>query len=84
MRGEAVVANQRLMALAIFALADHIEGSSGYRFVPSTFAQLPSPAAVGSLACVSDSTVNIWGSVIAGGGGFTVLAFYDGSNWTVR
>jgi predicted phage tail protein len=37
----------------------------------------------GSLAVVTDSTVNTWGSTIAGGGTHTVLAFCDGTNWTV-
>jgi hypothetical protein len=32
---------------------------------------------------VTDSTVNTWGAVVAGGGGFTVGAFFNGTNWTV-
>lgn len=37
----------------------------------------------GSTASVSDSTTNTWGAVIAGGGSFHVLAYCDGTNWTV-
>jgi hypothetical protein len=66
---------------------------------PRTFDKLPLPskppvlgaggqqtdldATWGSIAVVTDSTVNTWGSVIAGGGGNVVLAFNDGTNWTV-
>jgi hypothetical protein len=82
MRGDALVARQRLMAQAVYALADHIEQATGYALVPVTFANLPA-VAPGLIACVSNSTVNAWGSVIAGGGSFTVLAFCNGTNWTV-
>ena len=47
------------------------------------FGNLPSPATAGAIAYVTDSTVNTWGSVVAGGGGNKVLAFYNGTNWTV-
>jgi hypothetical protein len=49
----------------------------------STFANLPYPFAVGQIAVVTDSTVNTWGSTIAGSGVHTVLAWSNGSNWTV-
>ena len=82
MRGDAIVNRQRLMAQAVFAIADHIEKATGYCFDPVTFANLP-PSYTGSVACISDSTVNTWGSIIAGGGTFTVLAFYNGTSWKV-
>jgi|SRR6516165_4491016 hypothetical protein len=50
--------------------------------LPVTVATLPTPVA-GMLIVVTDSTVNTWGSVITGGGAFTVGAFYNGTNWTV-
>lgn len=83
MRGDALIARQRMMAQAVFALADHINQATGYAFVPTPLANLPSPITAGSIACISDSTVNTWGSVIAGGGTHTVMAFYNGTNWTV-
>lgn len=46
------------------------------------FASLPT-AAVTMLAVVTDSNTTIWGATIAGGGANTVLAFYNGANWTV-
>jgi hypothetical protein len=82
MRGDALINRQRLMAQAVFALADHIENATGYALTPITFASLPGNVG-GMIACIKDSTVNSWGSVIAGGGSFTVLAFCNGSHWTV-
>lgn len=85
MRGDMLVNRQRLMAQAVFALADHIEQSTGYNLKPLRFTDLPTGAALptGALACINDSTANTWGSIVAGGGGFTVLAFFNGTNWTV-
>lgn len=83
MRLESLVGNQLLMAQAVFAMAEHISASSGYQLTPVTFAKLP-VAQFGMIACISDSTVNTWNAIIAGGGGFGVLAFYDGTNWVVR
>ena len=49
---------------------------------PTTWAQLSAPA-LGMLACITDSSTNVMGAVIAGGGIYKVLAFYNGTNWTV-
>ena len=84
MRGDALVNRQHLMAQAIFALADHITQSNGYALTPIVFAKLPTPPATGMIACVNDSTVSAWGSVIVGGGTNTVFAFYNGTNWVVK
>ena len=53
--------------------------------VPQAFASLPAAAAgnFGTLAVVNNSTVNTFGATIAGGGANKVLAFSDGTNWTV-
>lgn len=48
-----------------------------------TFANLPASPAAGMFAYVTDSTVNTWGSTIAGGGTNKVLGWYNGTNWTV-
>ena len=50
--------------------------------VPLPFANLPQPV-LGQVAVVTDSTVNTWGAVVSGGGAFTVLAWWTGSQWTV-
>lgn len=84
MRTEALVANQLLMAQAIFAMAEHVSGSTGYHLMPTPFDELPADPKPGMLACVSDSTVTAWGTVIAGGGSNTVLAFFDGTSWVVK
>lgn len=52
------------------------------RLVPTAFASLPT-ATEGMVAAVTDSNTNTWGATIAGGGANNVLAFYNGSNWTV-
>jgi hypothetical protein len=44
---------------------------------------LPGSPVEGMLAGVTDSTTNTWGATITGGGSNHVLAYYDGTNWTV-
>ena len=83
MRLGTLIGNQLLMAQAIFALAEHVDGATGSFLAPVSFDELPSPFRAGMVSCISDSTVNTWGSVIAGNGTFTVLGFYNGANWTV-
>lgn len=54
--------------------------------LPVTFSQLSSctSSIEGSQVPITDSTVNTWGTAITIGGGSThVLAYCDGSNWTV-
>jgi hypothetical protein len=50
--------------------------------LPFTFATLPVPVE-GMFLTVSDSTTDVWGAVITGGGILRVGAYYNGSNWTV-
>jgi hypothetical protein len=49
---------------------------------PFVFSALPA-GVEGMLAVVSDSSVNTWGTAIAGGGANRVLAYYNGTAWTV-
>jgi hypothetical protein len=53
--------------------------------LPRTFSALSKCTATltGTMATVTDSIVNTWGATIGGGGASTVLAFCDGSTWTV-
>jgi hypothetical protein len=44
---------------------------------------LPASPTKGQLATITNSTVNTWGATVAGGGAFSVLAWYNGANWTV-
>jgi hypothetical protein len=46
------------------------------------FASLPT-AVEGMLVAVTDATTNVWGATITGGGANHVLAYYNGTNWTV-
>jgi hypothetical protein len=51
---------------------------------PQTFDTLAVSPAVGTIAVISDSTTQTWGAVVAGGGGFTVLAWFGANGvWTV-
>lgn len=50
---------------------------------PVTFAGLPGAPTAGMIRAVSDSNTVVWGAVIAGGGGNQVLAYYNGTAWTV-
>lgn len=47
------------------------------------FANLPSVPTEGMAIPVTDSNTATWGAAIAGGGSNHVLAYYDGTNWTV-
>lgn len=48
-----------------------------------TFATLPSPPVEGMRVPVTDSSTAVWRATIAGGGANHVLAYYNGTNWTV-
>ncbi len=52
---------------------------------PVTVSSLPacSSSIEGSRGAVSDSTTNTWGATVTGGGSDHVLAYCDGTNWTV-
>jgi hypothetical protein len=47
------------------------------------FSRLPINQLVGTLIPVTDSTTNTWGATITGGGANKVLAYWNGTNWTV-
>ncbi len=48
------------------------------------FSSLATPGpGQGGMAVVTDSTTNVWGATISGGGGDIVLAFWNGTTWTV-
>jgi hypothetical protein len=49
----------------------------------TTFASLPASPVEGMHATVTDSTTATWGATITGGGANHVLAYYNGTNWTV-
>lgn len=53
--------------------------------VPMAFASVtPCTATIkGALVSVTDSSVNTWGTTITGGGANPVLAYCNGTNWTV-
>ncbi len=50
---------------------------------PVAFAALPAAPAEGMLCSVTDSNTATWGATIAAGGANHVLAYYNGTNWTV-
>lgn len=47
------------------------------------FASLPGTPVEGMLVAVTDSSTATWGATITGGGANHVLAYYNGTNWTV-
>jgi hypothetical protein len=64
----------------------HLGGPTGsLRIDPTAFGNLPAcgSGTQGMLKPVSDSTTNIWGATITGRGSNHVLAYCDGTNWTV-
>lgn len=64
---------------AVFMALDEMQLHAGI------FASLPACSAAyhGQLAAVNDSTTNTWGATITGSGADHVLAYCDGTNWTV-
>jgi hypothetical protein len=62
--------------------AGNIVALHALRSIAGTFANLPT-AAEGMVAAVTDSTTVVWGATITGGGSNHVLAYYNGTNWTV-
>ena len=47
------------------------------------FEALPAAPVEGMLASVTDSNTATWGATVAAGGANHVLAYYNGTNWTV-
>lgn len=64
--------------------ANRLRLASGdaFNLAPTAFASLPT-GSEGDMACVTDSNTATWGATIAGGGANNVLAFFNGTNWTV-
>jgi hypothetical protein len=56
-----------------------------FQVAPKTFAKLVAASSTlrGCIACVTDSSTATWGATITGGGSNVVLAFCNGTNWTV-
>lgn len=47
------------------------------------FSTLPATPTLGWIAVITDSNTNVWGANVAGGGANKILAWYNGTNWTV-
>lgn len=57
--------------------------TASHRSTPVVFASVPGTPAEGMIVPVTDSTTATWGATITGGGTNHVLAYYNGTNWTV-
>ena len=75
----------RLYFNTIDNFTQQITDQSVGRTRPTTYALLPSASisGMGSFAFISDSTVNTFGTVVAGGGSYAVPVYSDGTNWRV-
>lgn len=71
----AVAANGFTFAYDLFYPTGHLTAV--------VFGALPASPVTGAYAAVTDSNTVVWGATIAGGGSNHVLAFYNGTNWTV-
>lgn len=60
----------------------HVKAAS-IRGTAVAYASLPASPVEGMLVGVTDSNTATWGATIAGGGSNHVLAYYNGTNWTV-
>lgn len=63
----------------LYSYAGNISGAVGFGSLPA--------GVIGKLYIVSNSTTNVWGATIASAtstaSGDTVLAWFNGTNWTV-
>lgn len=57
--------------------------AASVRGVAVAFASVPAAPVEGMLVGVTDSNTAVWGAAIAGGGANHVLAYYNGTSWTV-
>lgn len=59
--------------------------SAATKINPTTVSKLPpiNTTIQGTISLVTDSSVNTPGSIVAGGGNYTVLVWHNGQNWTV-
>lgn len=62
--------------------SQYLSYSPAIRVTPVAFASLPTPVE-GMLIPVTDSNTAVWGATVAAGGANHILAYYNGSNWTV-
>lgn len=65
-------------------LGSGLTKAGSFQSVSVAFASLPSAVGLeGAMRGVTDSNTNVWGAIIAGGGANHVLAYSNGTNWTV-
>ncbi|QHI95501.1 hypothetical protein GT348_03775 [Aristophania vespae] len=59
--------------------------NDGLKLKGVKYASLPACSAAigGQIQSVNDSAVNNWGDIVSGGGSFVIVAFCNGTNWTV-
>jgi hypothetical protein len=58
-------------------------GHLNVKAIALTYAQLPATPLAGMMCYVTDSNTATWGATVASGGANKVLAWYNGTNWTV-
>lgn len=72
------------VAAGVVEVNNGTAGQSGVLLLRGrTFANLPASPVAGMMTTVTDSNTSTWGATIAGGGANVVLAYYNGTNWTV-
>lgn len=87
--GLAIVSNRLLIGTGTDDMVTQLQvagtGSflTGIDIAPDNFTHLPASPTEGMVRAVNDSNTNTWGDTITGTGAFHVLAYYDGTNWTV-
>lgn len=71
-----------VFAAGSFTAVGDVSGAS-VRGFSVAFASRPGSPIEGMLLGITDSTTAVWGATITGGGTNHVLAYYNGTNWTV-
>lgn len=80
--GDAELYSNSAVKLKIASTRSVFVSGHAVNLAPTAFASLPT-GSEGDLACVTDSNTATWGATIAGGGANNVLAYFNGTNWTV-
>lgn len=57
--------------------------TTGVKLGAVAYASLPAAPAEGLMMSVTDSNTATWGATVAAGGSNHILAYFNGTNWTV-
>jgi hypothetical protein len=81
--GSGVYSDFETGQVSAFWRADSNGANTYTYYEPMAFGSLPGTPLHGMVAAITDSNTATWGATVAAGGANKILAFYNGTNWTV-